>query len=265
MPTARTPEVDRRWLDYAWRVLNCPEKHRRRCVEAGAAIPGLERVDGDDLRWPGYLGRDWKPYRGVLCVGAVHREPSPEYEDNGPVGARTNAELIEGARRWLRDGRSTESDGAHLDKLRNAYEEALPSWPSWKRHFRTLVGDYLNLSVTEIAWTNLAKCRVPIHSGDSARRAEAQLTRLCQADFAPVSDLVDRIRPVAVLVAVLNAGSGGPIVSSWESPNVSPLVYTWQGQSGHDRHNTDPRARKLREWAPEMAAQVRQAMEGVSG
>lgn len=75
-----------------------------------------------------------------------------------------------------------------------------------------------------------------------------------------LSDLVDRIRPVAVLVAVLKAGSGGPIVSSWESPNASPLVFTWQGQSGHDRHNTDPQALRLSEWAPEMAAQVRQAV-----
>lgn len=197
-----------------------------------------------------------------MCVGAVHREPSIEYEDNDPVGARTNAELIEGARRWLRDGRSLESDGAYLGTLRDAYEEALPSWPRWKRHFRTLVEDYLGLSVTEIAWTNLAKCRVPIHSGDSARRAQEHLTRLCQADFASVSDLVDRIRPVAVLVAVLKAGPGGPIVSSWESSNASPLVYAWQGQSGHDLHNTDPQARRLSEWAPEMAAQVRQAMTG---
>jgi hypothetical protein len=122
------------------------------------------------------------------------------------------------------------------------------------------VEGYLGLSVTEIAWTNLAKCRVPIHADDGARSAQEHLTRLCQADFAPVGDLVDHIRPVAVLIAVLKAGSGGPIVSSWESPSASPLVFTWQGQSGHDRHNADPQARRLSEWAPEMAAQVRQAM-----
>lgn len=253
-------DLERRWVDYAWGILNCPEEHRRRCVGAGAAVPGPRRVDGNDLRWPGYLGRDWNPNRGVLCVGAVHREPSLESEAGDPIGARTNAELIQFARRWLHVGRSPESDRAYLDSLRNTYEEALPSWSRWKRHFRTLVEDHLGLTVKEIAWTNLAKCRVPIHSGDRARRAEQHLTRLCQAEFAPVSDLVERIRPVAVLVAVLKAGSGGPIVSSWESPNASPLVFTWQGQSGHDRHNTDRQARKLSEWAPEMAAQVRQAM-----
>src|SRR5215212_8545264 len=98
-------DLERRWLDYAWDILNCPEEHRRRCVGAGAAVPGPRRVDGNDLPWPGYLGQDWNPNRGVLCVGAVHREPSPEGEAANPVGARTNAELIECARRWLREGR----------------------------------------------------------------------------------------------------------------------------------------------------------------
>ncbi len=34
-------------------------------------------------------------------------------------------------------------------------------------------------------------------------------------------------------------------------------VYSWQGQSGHDRHNTDPSERRMEEWAPEMAEEIR--------
>jgi hypothetical protein len=50
---------------------------------------------------------------------------------------------------------------------------------------------------TQIAYTNLAKCRVSIDRGARQRAAEAVLTRLCQRDY-PMADLVEAIRPVAV-------------------------------------------------------------------
>jgi hypothetical protein len=73
-------------------------------------------------------------------------------------------------------------------------------------------------------------------------------------------ELVEAIRPVAVLVAVLRAGTDGDLVTRWSSPSCSPLVFSWQGQSGHDRHNTDPEARPLQQWAPEMARVVKRTL-----
>lgn len=118
------------------------------------------------------------------------------------------------------------------------------------------------MSGREIAWTNLAKCRVAIHRGSGVRRAEAKLARLCQREFAPVSKLVEAIRPGLVLCCVLHADD---IVSSWDSPSASPLVYCWQGQSGHDLNNRDPNRRKLAEWAPEMARAYSARTQGRAG
>lgn len=249
-------QTERAWLEYAWRVVACPDDHLARCIANGAAVPGEGRVDGNDLRWPGYLGREYRSGRSVLCVGAVHRESSVKNEDASEIIANINRRLISSARTWLAYGRSKNSDAAYLEEVRDAYEKGLPAWPRYQRHFRRLVQDHLGLSVPEIAWTNLAKCRVPIDRGAAQRQAEQRLTRLCQAEFAPLRNLVDAIRPTAVLVAVLHAGRNGDIVD-WGAIGWKPLVYSWQGQSGHDRHNTDPSARRLEEWAPEMAEQIR--------
>lgn len=186
-------QLEQRWLDYAWSVLNSPAEHRRECLANGSAVPGPGRVDGNDLRWPGYLGRDYEPASGVLCVGAVHREGNPANRDDGSVAERTDAELVAGARKWLTTGRSPTSDAGYLESLRSSYQQALPTWSRWQRHYRTLVEDYLGLDIRG-------------------------------------------------------------------SESCAPLVFAWQGQSGHDRHNTAPGARRLAEWAPEAAAQIRARM-----
>ena len=57
------PDIEAAWLNYAWRVVNCPESHRARCIREGVGVPGPGRVDGNDLRLPGYLGRNYEPER----------------------------------------------------------------------------------------------------------------------------------------------------------------------------------------------------------
>ncbi len=257
-------EIEERWLDYAWSIINCPKSHRERCEALGAAVPGHGRVDGNEVRWPGYLGEGYREGTGILCVGAVHREARPEEEARDSVTRRTNAELVNAHRRWVQRGRSRDEDRDYLAAVRAAYECALPRWDRWKDHFRTLVEVHLGMSRREIAWTNLAKCRVPIHRGNRIRTAEAKLIRLCQRDFAPVTELVEAIRPGLVLCCVLHAPSGGDIVSSWDSSSASPLVYCWQGRTGHDLHNRDPQRRRLAEWAPEMARAYRTRTQGAA-
>lgn len=236
--TDHQDRLEAHWLDYAWRVVTCPTDHRSECVAAGGAVPGPGRMDGNELRWPGYLGRRYEAGRGVLCVGAVHREGDPAKHGLDTVPGRTDAELVAATRRWMQKGRGLKADAEYLNALRNSYEEALPSWTRYQRHFRSLIEEHLRMDSTQIAWTNLAKCRVSIDRGSAQRAAEQRLTRLCQTTF-PVSQLVAAIRPAAVLVAVLRAGENGDIVADWAAPEWRPLVFAWQGQSGHDRHNTD--------------------------
>jgi hypothetical protein len=71
-----------------------------------------------------------------------------------------------------------------------------------------------------------------------------------------MSQVVDAIEPAAVLCCVLDAEVGGYI--EWSSPRCSPLVFTWFGLTGHDRHNTHPDRRPFKAWAS-LAAQEIQA------
>jgi hypothetical protein len=243
-------QTEQRWLAHAWGVVTANEKHLYDCVAAGGATPGPGRVDGNELRWPGYLGRHYREERGVLVVGAVHKEASPANEQRQPVIARTNAMLVEATRRWRATGRGPAADAAYLAAIRTAYEEALPAWKRWQRHFRPLVEDHLGLDHTQVAYANLAKCRVPLS------RSESKVTKLCQRAF-PMTQLVEAIRPQAALVAVLHAGAGGNIVSTWRSAHADPVVVSWFGRTGHDQHNTDPHRRKFEDWAPEAAKLIR--------
>ena len=90
--------------------------------------------------------------------------------------------MVNAHRRWLQRGRSRDEDRTYLEAVRGAYEDALPHWSRWKRHFRSLVQDYLGISRTDIAWANLAKCRVAIHLGSRICTAPGSLdTHLCYA------------------------------------------------------------------------------------
>ncbi|MBD3233222.1 MAG: hypothetical protein GF315_05815 [candidate division Zixibacteria bacterium] len=251
-------DFESKWLDYAWSVLNCSNKQR--CYDAGAAKPHPDRNDGNDLCWPGYIGRNYEPGEGILCVGAVHKELSLDALKKDAFIRRNNEDFVNSARQWLQEGRSPGADQAYLSTVRKVYERALPTWSRYRSHFRMLIEDYLCMDIAQIAWVNLAKCRVPVDQGTKRRAAQADLTCLCQNEGPAMSNLIEALRPVAVLVAGLKAGQDSDIVPSWDGPNWSPLVFSWQGQFGHDRHNTDPKRRSLKEWAPEMVAEIKAAL-----
>jgi len=86
------------------------------------------------------------------------------------------------------------------------------------------------------------------------------LIDVCQEQF-PIYDLVQAIRPRVVLLSVLPAAEGGRNEVSFSGPEVSPLIISWHGRTGHDRNNTAEGARSFKEWAPEAAAVIRQEAE----
>ena len=184
----------------------------------------------------------------MLCVGHVHRERVWAEADDVHTDA-TDA-LVSSVRGWLRRGRSTSSDRKFLLSAQDEYEKWLPSWDRWNAHFRDFVSG-LGLDKTQIAWANLAKCRVAIDQ----RSAVDRVIRLCQGEF-PAADLVDAIRPVAVLVCVLHAGEAGPIVKSWKTENASPLVFTWDG-----RRQTNERGEKRDVWRPRAIRAIKKRFE----
>src|SRR3954468_11235119 len=107
MAPASLVDVEQRWLDHAWRVASCPDGHRRLCETAGGAAPRAGAVDGNELRWPGYLGRN---YIGILCVGHVSREVTPQHLALMPTQVRRSYARLEAASRgWLAAGRSPEN------------------------------------------------------------------------------------------------------------------------------------------------------------
>jgi hypothetical protein len=238
-------EAELRWLEYAWDVVNCPSPHIKACEAAGGAISRRD-VDGNELRWPGYLGSGYEIGRGILCVAHAHREPTAETERLDPTIRRTNDRLVDATRSWTGAGpRSSARDQQYLRAVRSAYEDALPAWNVWKG-FARLVERELGLDVTHIAYANLAKCRVPIE------RSPDPLVRLCQRQF-PIAQLVAAIQPAVVLTCVLPARRGGLVI--WDSEDASPVVLAWHGRNG-----TDPGGRPMATWVPEAGRVLRRLL-----
>lgn len=156
--------------------------------------------------------------------------------------------VVEISRNWISSGRSIESDNMFLKNYNQAFKAALSQWDLWTRHFRTLVQDLSGLSLDQIAFTNLAKCRIPYPS----RVSPYKMIRLCQEQF-PVDDLLERIQPRVILLSVLPAAREGDLVESWSASNCRPKLIAWQGRTGHDRHNTAAGRREFKRWAPEAA------------
>lgn len=242
-------ETEGRWLDYAWIVTNCTSEHRRTCEYRGGASLGDARQEGNDLRWAGYLGQRYDERNGVLCVGHVHRERTGS--ELTRVDARAERLLVDAARGWLSLGRSRENDASYLAAVRAAFELWIPIWTRWSRGFKAVVEGELGMDLTQIAWTNLAKCRYPLRGSPPN-----ELLAHCQRTF-PIQDVVDAIRPKVVLCCVLRAHEEGTIVKTWNSQHAQPLVFTWNG-----RNSTDDRGRRLAVWAPEAGRRIRQAFAG---
>lgn len=221
---------ERQWLDHAWRVVDCPASHVAECVAAGGV--GLPGSSG--ARFPGFVGRDYKPGIGVLCMGHVHRYlPDRDDVEGGRLAA------IEAAiEAWRAGGRSPEADTEFLASSRDAYEASAPTWDYWRRNYQPLL-DESRYSVREVAFANVAKCRT-ITEDDSA--ASVRLARICSIAFPP-SELIAALRPAAVLLASLRLDVG-------ERPGVTLL--RWNGRTGVDDEGST-----MKNWLPFRAGQLR--------
>lgn len=230
--------AEARWLDYAWEVVSCSAGHRRECGDRGGADPFVDA----SVRYPGNLGSAYESEVGVLCVGLVHKSRDP---DAGPADRDRHARFVpiaEAIVGWRDRGRSSENDERYLEESRSAYEAAIPGWPIWSNQFLPVLKE-ARLDHTQVAYTNLAKCRAPLEEDD---RMSRRLASLCQSTF-PLLALVERMRPAFVLVsstlgdeiAVLDASQ-----ARWKC---------WDGRTGMSGSN------RPSTWRPLLAGQIRNA------
>lgn len=154
------------WLNWAYPIvriaLDDPE-HLAWCRArlGDAEYPRDEAADpasDPTLRWPGYVGSDWRPGHGILFVGSVHSDFTKDGRRSGDPDRIAVVATLAGANREWRDGaRTPATDLRYLAATREAYAVLIPGWTR-DGAFAT-VRDELGDSVNAIAWTNLAHCR----------------------------------------------------------------------------------------------------------
>lgn len=200
------------------------------------------------LRWPGYVGRKWKPGSGILFVGSVHSDFT---KDGGRAGDPERRAIVqrlsEANARWREGVDPRPADDLHyLNETRDAYAALIPGWTrdGAFAEVRAAIGD----AIDEVAWTNLAHCRSrPRTPGTD----EYLLQRTCSgsAGAYPIGDLLSALRPLAVLacVAPLEGERHGRHFRFETSDGYRPILWCFRGDNGR-RGGFRPN-----EWAPAFA------------
>jgi hypothetical protein len=203
---------EERWLDYAWGVVACGDGHARACEAAG----GIGMPGSSNARFPGFVGPEFLPGRGVLCMGHIHRYlPEADDTENGRLEAVESAAVS-----WLGRGRGPESDEEYLSDSTAAYLATAPTWDYWRRNYDPLLRK-ARVPIGEVAFANVAKCRTPTED-DSA--ASVRIAKLCAGEFPP-AELIATLQPAAVLLASLRLDVG----------DVGDVrVIRWNGRTGVD-------------------------------
>lgn len=227
-------DLERRWADYAWGVVACPTAHASECMQSG----GIGVAGESDVRFPGFIGAEYEPHRGVLCMGHVHRY-LPERDDvHGGRLHEINAVLAA----WCARGRGDVSDEIFLVDSRAAYMASAPTWDYWNRNYALLLKE-ARVPLNEVAFANVAKCRTATED-DSA--ASIRLAALCAKVFPPAA-LIDLLRPAAVLLASLRLEVGA----------VEATIIRWNGRTG-----VDDAGSTMKNWLPYEAGRLRRVRAG---
>lgn len=190
------------WLRYAREVVS-DQDHRRACAARGGSDPDavlLERETGrpasfaEDVRWPGYVGRDYR--RGdVLWISNIHRN-----FDSGGLTASFADASNDCIRQW-RDGRT--DDESFLSEIRAVYELGLRRWTVGSWSGRALLA--LDVPIEAVAYTNVAKCQA-VGTG-------TRLQRFCIQRWS-LRSIVQLLEPgLVLLTSATGLARSGP--ESW--------------------------------------------------
>ncbi len=186
-----------------------------------------------NARFPGFVGPDFEPGRGVLCLAHIHRY-LPDVDDGENGSLRDVETAIVG---WRQRGRSPESDARFLSESRPAYLAAASGWTWWRKNYQPML-DEARVPVGEVAFANFAKCRTVTEVDSSA---SMRLANLCSKTYLPAA-LVAVLRPAAVLVASLQLNVG----------EVDVPVIPWNGRNGVNADGL-----RMANWLPLEAGRLR--------
>lgn len=214
--------VEKQWLGYARGVLTGEQ-----------CACGAQGAD----RWPGFVGENYTNGR-LLIVGAIHNSR-----------ALLTAEMLtlqQMARSWAVHPRSDQGDAHFLSEVRSAYPKSMKAWIDqgdgkvgrvWANISRVL--GIFGLEMTEVAFTNLAKCAAPPGASIDKRIIA------CNARF-PILDLVGKIDPLVVVL----------FKDSWKTNKHTPVKDAGTPLPFENRcHNLNGLSDGLTigQWAPTLA------------
>jgi hypothetical protein len=184
------------WWEEAWlhaaRLLLDDDAHRSAC-DRRLGAEAVERADAGDLRWPGYLGSEYRP-GGLLVAATVHREFA---SGSPPLPPEARDRLVRSTRDWKHH---QIRDDEWLADLRAVYSAGLERHWAVGKILRAL-GSRIGLRVAEIAYVNAARCQVVEDAPQLEALAAIKkgVVSLCSRAY-PLAELVQVIRPGAIVV-----------------------------------------------------------------
>ncbi len=209
------------WLSWAYRVvrMNVDKREhfcwcRDRLTKFNAEYSESDPAGDPTLRWPGYIGKFWKPGCGVLFVGSVHADFTAG--GDGSIDRSEYVRRLAEANRFWRDNTDpVRTAEAYLRETQRIYAALAPGWARG-----TVLADVLESLMRELdpatrfqhaAWTNLAHCRAKPGAESTAspeanpkKMSEYPLQLKCSSKNGvfPIGELVTAIWPAAILVSV---------------------------------------------------------------
>jgi hypothetical protein len=203
----------REWIGWARSVVDdCA--HAAVCdgirdrARPGAAIPNPDGADAPDVRWPGYIGANFRP-GGVLCVSNIHTR----FQSGGlaSAGALVTSAL-DAHRQWTR---RELDDVQWLARVRAMYAAGLgPGGWSVASGYRE-AWRQLGENAESIAYVNAARCQWSGVKPPKTLYAEC-LTAM------PLDPLLDILSPRLVLT------TSPSVHARWTGRGELPVVYFHQ-------------------------------------
>ena len=251
--------VDRSWIEWARPIVRIRDDSPEHFAWCERKLGADRYTDLDPtLRWPCYVGGNWEVGKGVLFIGSVH-------SDFRGIGDRADREPIvhamaESNARWRDlDSPTREDDNEYLTCTRRAYESLLPFWPRadlFRDLLTTVFGDGGH-PFSHAAWTNLAHCR---SKPKAIREYSIQLQCSSERGVYPISDLIRRLWPAAILISIKPVETTYPHRYDFQATKyqeqmpagyVGPIVRVFPGMLDPDWNGQPSDV-----WIPQLAASL---------
>jgi len=221
--------IEKKWLEYSWRLVT-DDEHLIECKKNGG-----KGIDDKELRWPGYLGENYKE-GGVVFIGNIHRN----FNSGGAVNGDLAERLISNLRYWISQERGSITDSYYLAGNRANYLEGFSKWRI-SYCFKKFL-DAANLTWKDITYINAAKCQ-------SIDGPEKKLQKLCLKRHS-LTDLFESLKPSVVL-------TGSSVARDLNTSNTPFFLF-------NTRNCLNSEQSRIEEWLPKAVQTYKSAQEEIS-